>query len=282
MRKILIFCFIILISFTACEGKKDKTVFLTILARNKGSFLPRYLRCIDNLDYDKRQITVYINTNNNEDDTEELLKAWVEDNEKKYAEILFESHHIENLSGSNPHEWTAERFSSLAEIRNHSLDLAKQSKCDYYFVVDCDNFIASSTLKTLMKHEKPIIAPMLQPIPESGDQYSNFFYDITDSGYYQDHPNYSRIFHQTMIGVFEVPVAHCTYLIQSQYFDNLSYTDGTDDYEFVIFSRIARNAGIKQYICNEKDFGVLLHFHDNVSLQEERDKVGNIMRLQPM
>ncbi|NGX46237.1 MAG: hypothetical protein K940chlam2_01424, partial [Chlamydiae bacterium] len=88
------------------EEQGKKTVLLSILARNKAHVLPTFLRCIDNLDYDKSQITLYINTNNNEDNTEEIHQTWAKENEKHYRQIVFESHEIDNMIDSKPHEWT--------------------------------------------------------------------------------------------------------------------------------------------------------------------------------
>ncbi len=282
MKKILPGILILLLFLSSCKKKDEKTVFLSILARNKEAVLPKYLRCIESLEYDKKLIVLYINTNNNEDDTEQLLKDWVRKNKKAYRKVIFESHHCEDLDQTNPHDWNAQRFSKLAMIRNKTLDLAKKMKVAYYFVVDCDNFIAPSTLKVLIEKDKPIIAPMLYAIPVPSDNYSNFFAACSPTGYFQDDPEYWQILRKSKVGTIEVPLVHCTYLIQQKYLDRLSYTDETNDYEFVIFSRNARKANIGQYICNEEDFGVLVHFYENLTLEEENKRVANILRLPPM
>ena len=249
----------------------DKTVLLAILARNKEHVLSRFLSCIDALDYNKKLIRVYINTNNNEDNTEQMLTAWATKNRDLYQDIVFESHKVEGLPDARPHEWTTARFKVLGTIRNTSLQKAKD--CDYYFVVDCDNFITPCTLKELIAKDKPIIAPLLKPIPEKDDCYSNYFCAINADGYYSEHPDYLKILNNQMQGTFKVPVVHCTYLIKSSYLDKLTYVDGSDDYEFVIFSKSARKNGIDQYICNEKNFGVLAHFYDDISRDEEKKRL---------
>jgi len=255
---------------------EDKAVLIAILARNKAHVLDRYLRCIERLDYDKKRIVIYINTNNNEDATKELLQDWARKNGERYRLVVFEDHEIQGLSSTDPHEWTAERFKVLGKIRNKSMQKAREHDCDYYFVVDCDNFITPCTLKELVNKEKPIIAPMLRSVPELVDCYSNYFCGVTDNGYYADHPDYFKILYRSMIGTFKVPVVHCTYLIDSKYIDKLTYVDETSDFEFVIFSRGARKNSVEQYICNERDFGSLLHFHTGVTLEEEQKKVLHI------
>ena len=38
----------------------NKTVFISIITRNQSKFLTNYLRCIDELEYDKKLITILI------------------------------------------------------------------------------------------------------------------------------------------------------------------------------------------------------------------------------
>jgi len=253
----------------AIADMQDKTVLVAILARNKAHVLEEYLTHIENQDYDKKLISVYINTNNNCDRTEEILVEWMNNHRHEYRNIEIENREYQKLDSTDPHVWTPERFHVLAQIRNRSLQKAVEAKSDFYFVVDCDNFIAPCTLKQLIAHDKPIIAPMLVAVPEKNDYYSNYFCAVDAAGYYKQHDDYVPILERSKSGVFKVPVVHCTYLIQSQYLDKLNYLDGSDDYEFVIFSKSARQNGVDQYICNDCDYGTLLHFYDSPNLVEE-------------
>lgn len=197
--KLLSLCILAIVAlplffFSGCQ-KKDtgKTVLLAILARNKAHVLPHYLKCIDAQQYDKKLITVYINTNNNDDDTEKLLKEWAGSKKGEYKDIVFESHFVKKELSQDPHDWTPTRFKVLAEIRDKSLKKALEHHCDYYFVVDCDNFITPCTLKELVAKDKPIIAPLLRTIPNTTDLYANFFPDITERGYFKETPDFSKI-----------------------------------------------------------------------------------------
>ena len=248
-----------------CDPEKT-SVLLAILARNKAHTLPHFLHCIENQEYNKSLVTVYINTNDNEDATAALLRDWASKWQEEYKEIIFEEGAY-GLAQTLPHEWTEERFGVLAAIRNKSLYLTREKGCDFYFVVDCDNFIVPETLKTLVTKNKPIIAPMLRAFPEPLDNYTNFFCDVTESGYYQDHSDYRPILFREKVGTFCVPLVHCTYLVRADVIDSLSYIDGTAAHEFVVFARSAREHNIEQYICNEVPFGLLIHF------MEEREKV---------
>ena len=266
--------FLLLLSPLLAE---DSHVFLTILARNKEHMLPTYLSCIENLEYNKKDITLYINTNNNTDGTEEVLTEWAKKQKKFYREIILDVHDIKDLYYGSPHEWTKERLHTLALIRNKSLRLASEHKCDYYFIVDCDNFIVPSTLSDLVAKDLPIVAPMLRSIPVPGDVVSNFFAAVREDGYYSDAKEFYSILNRNKIGTFKVPLVHCTYLIKGDYLDKLSYTDATDDYEFIIFARNARASKINQYICNEKAYGYNLNFIQKLSLDEERERFPHLI-----
>lgn len=249
-----------------------KKVFLTILARNKAHMLPFYLKCLDKLDYDKKDIIVYINTNNNEDSTQEVLLEWMKKNAQKYGKMIFENGEFQ-LDATLPHQWNAQRLSVLAAIRDKSLRLAKSEKADYYFVVDCDNFIIPSTLKDLIAKDKPYIGPVLKAIPDPGDNASNFFAAVDDNGYYRDDPSYMKVLHGETRGTWKMPVVHCTYLIKAEHLDKLSYSTPSGEWEFIVFSRRARENGIDQYVCNEKDYGTSINFREAMTLEAEQKKV---------
>ncbi len=250
--------------------KEDQSVMIAILARNKAHVLPTFLNCIENLDYDKRKITLYINTNNNCDETEELLEKWAARVADSYAAVLFEHIEVENLNDLHMHNWNPDKWKKLGAIRNRSLEKAKSLRCSYYFVCDCDNFVAPETLRYLVNEDKPIIAPLLRSVTIENDPYCNFFPAINENGYCKNHPDYDVIFNRKKKGSFQVPLVHQVYLVKTDCIDRLTYIDGSDDWEFIIFAKSAREAGVEQYICNALDFGTFLHFPENPSLDEEK------------
>lgn len=281
MKFIFIF-FVFISSFVVnAESSQDKTVLIAILARNKAHVLPQYLRCIENLDYDKKCITIYINTNNNKDETVSLLRDFVKNNKDQYASIEMEEHEVAKDLSESPHDWTFSRTSVLSEIRNKSLRKAKELCLDYYFVIDCDNFVTPPTLKDMVLENKPIIAPMLTCFPATNG-YSNFFYETDPNGYWKGHPLFEAIGNRSIIGTFKVPLVHCTYLIDARYIDKLSYSMDKDTfYEFIAFAKSAQKGEVDQYVCNKKEYGTLLHFPTTeISLEEEVKQVKAIFEKQ--
>ena len=66
---------------------------------------------------------------------------------------------------------------------------------------------------------------------------------------------YFDILYDNIKGLIEVEVIHCTYLIRNEVLDLISYNDGSDRYEYVIFSDVLRKSGIPQYIDNRRKYG---------------------------
>ena len=118
------------------------TVFLAILAKQKENVLPLFLKTIWELNYPKDHIVLYVRTNNNTDRTKEILEEWIEGHSAYYKTVLYDGSDIDkNIQQYGVHEWNGERFRALAKIRQESLNVCYDIGCDYYFVVDVDNFI---------------------------------------------------------------------------------------------------------------------------------------------
>ncbi len=247
------------------------TVLLAILARNKEHVLRDYLKCITDQTFPKTHTVIYIRTNNNDDGTEDILKEWIAQHYDDYKDIEFDNTPLDGQKPQhNPHEWNADRFAVLGKIRDVSLRKTLHHQCDYYFVVDCDNFITPTTLAHLVDLRRPIVAPLLQPIPDLDDCYANFWADTDEFGFYANTPEYLEIIKHGKRGCFDVPLVHCTYLIDSRVIPLLKYIDNTRDFEFIVFARSARRAGVAQFVTNECNFGTVLHADEHVTLTEEK------------
>ncbi len=254
------------------------TVMLAILARNKGHVLADFLRCIEALDYPKASIDLYVRTNDNGDDTEAILRAWLAEHGAAYRSVDFDHRRPPSADAialehdDNPHAWATGRLRVLAQIREASLRAAQTLGCDYYFVVDCDNFITPWTLRALIDARKPIVAPMLETAPRLM-RYSNYFCGVDANGYYAEHPEYDDIRWRRRSGLFQVPLVHCTYLIEAAALPGLAYhDDGPQSMEFVTFARVARAQGIGQWIDNRHGYGELLYFEgeaESTTLEQE-------------
>lgn len=237
----------------------DPTDFVTIaiLAKDKAHVLPLYLNLIENQTYPAEKIKLYIRTNNNHDHTACLLEEWVEKVKDRYSEIYYDASDVpEPVHAYSPHEWNALRFQVLGRLRQESVAWAK-AKGTHYFVVDCDNFITPKTLETLLHTRLPVIGPLLRNGDDPASVYSNYHYVTDTDGYYKDAKLYFDVLYQTIKGLIEVEVIHCTYLIRHEVLNFVSYNDSSNRHEYVIFSDTLRKAGIPQYIDNRQVYGRL-------------------------
>jgi len=239
------------------EERREPIVLMAILAKQKERVLPFYLTCIDALDYPKDRIVLYVRTNNNRDQTAEILRSWLGRVRHQYAHVEFDDSDVaEPVQEFGVHEWNATRFKVLAQIRQASLQFAWDRGCDFYFVVDTDNFLKPHTLRSLVAANLPIVAPLLRH--EDGRRfYSNYHEKIDAHGYYLDSEEYLWLLFQRVKGLNEVPVVHCTYLVRRDAIPRLSYDDGSGRHEYVIFSDSARKNNVAQYLDNRDVYGWL-------------------------
>jgi len=191
------------------------------------------------------------------------------ENQNLYAKIEFDSGNVaERVQDFDVHEWNPTRFSVLGKIRQQSLKKVSKHKCDFYFTADVDNFIRPFTLRDLVSLNLTIVAPLIRHCEEKF-LYSNYHADIDHNGYYRACDPYRLILEQKIVGVFELPVVHCTYLIRADVIPWLNYCDATTRHEYVIFSDSARVAGVPQYLDNRQVYGYLTVTED----PEESEKL---------
>lgn len=235
--------------------KPTELVTIAILAKDKAHVLPLYLNLIENQTYPASKIKLYIRTNNNRDHTAVLLEQWIEKVKDRYSEIYYDSSDVkEPVQEYGPHEWNTVRLQVLARLRQESIEWAR-AKGTHYFVVDCDNFIVPETLEMLLNTGLPVVGPLLRNGDNPLSLYSNYHYDIDKNGYFKDSKLYYDIFNQTIKGLIEVKVVHCTYLVRNEVLGSVRYDDGSYRYEYVVFSDVLRKAGIPQYIDNRRYYG---------------------------
>ena len=246
-------------------------VLFHVLAKDKGAVLEYWLeQNLDNIDYPKDKIKLYIRTNNNNDNTQDILCKWLEkqtQNEVQWNDIYFDSSNVEEkVEQYGIHEWNSVRFSVLGKLREEGIKKAIDENVDFYFVCDVDNFLLPETLLTLVQSDVQVIAPLLKCAFNEHDNkknvysnkyYSNFHHPVTQNGYFISSDIYYEILNQKNPSLHEVDLVHCTYLVRKDVLNIVSYIDKTDDYEYVIFSRNLRKNGIKQFFDTRKVYGCL-------------------------
>lgn len=242
------------VSSQAQSSQPIEYVTIAILAKDKAHTLPLYLSCIEKQTWPAEKTYIYIRTNNNNDETVSVLLNWIDRVWERYAGIYFDDSDVpEPVHTYGQHEWNYERFKVLGKIRQESVDWARAYN-SHYFVVDCDNFIQPNTLASLLNTNLPIVAPLLRT---GYNLYSNYHAAIDENGYNLDCRFYNQLWAREIVGLVQVPVVHCTYLVRYEALDKILYDDQSGRYEYVIFSDSARRRGIPQYLDTRSVYGRL-------------------------
>lgn len=253
----------------------DDTVTIAILAKDKAHCLPLYLSCIELQTWPKNKTYLYIRTNDNNDNSAQILKDWVASVQHLYLGIFFDDSDAPvSVKEFVQHEWNCTRFKVLGKIRQDSLDWAF-ARNSHYFVADCDNFIFPHTIQTLIKSNCPIVAPLLH----SYCAYSNFHAAIDQNGYHLDAPFYLPLVNQELKGLIQMPVVHCTYLIRHEVLNQMCYDDESYRFEYVIFSDNARKKNIPQYLDTRDCYGYISFAENSNDLVKEPWFLSFTMRL---
>lgn len=240
------------------------TITMAILAKQKAAVLPLYLKCIANLAYPKDCIHLYVRTNDNTDDTEQLLETWLERYGTQYASVVYNKGSCDPaLRDIEVHDWTdRRRFTVLNRIRESSIEHARQVGTDFYFVADCDNWLLPHTLEALVRPGLPVVAPLLRH-QEPTRIYSNFHHKVSPIGWFDpEAPGYHEIWGQSRKGFIDVECVHCTYLVRRDvlplvYYEDPHYPALGNRYDYVVFSEAMRNAQIPQFLDNRDVYGWL-------------------------
>ena len=222
--------------------------------------LPAWLKSMSKWDYPKDRIILYIRSNNNTDQSEQVLRDWVENNGKWYRHVIEDYREVDiPVEVYGVHEWNPTRFKVLGAIRETSIEVAWQGAADFYWVVDVDNFVAPHTLRTMVELNLPVVAPLIRYAlgKKNHEAYANYHLLTNVNGYFLDDIRYYQVLKQEIKGLIICDVVHCTYLIRNDVFEHVRYLDGSDDYEYVIFSRTLREQGIPQYLDNREVYGYL-------------------------
>ena len=170
MRAMKIFCFFftILVMHASInanienQNRETKYITIAILAKDKAHTLPFVSRISQKQTWPADKTYLYIRTNNNNDETVQILCKWIVRVGHRYADVyLDESDVEETVQDFKQHEWNVLRFRILGKIRQDSINWA-HAHHSHYFVADCDNFIHPQTIEELVKTNLPIVAPFLK------------------------------------------------------------------------------------------------------------------------
>lgn len=277
----IIFVLSIMFLENSTRDLKKPTVLIIILVRNKAHTLPYFLTFLERLTYPKKRIHLWICSDNNIDNSIEILSAWLNNESNKYhgVQINFDekSKGFDDEKGIT--NWSAQRFLHVINLREEALKAGRNMWADFIWMLDADVFLTNpNTLDELILKNQIVIAPLLK----SDGLYSNFWAGMTNDYYYLRTKEYEPILFREKKGCFNVPMIHSAVLIdlRKQISDFLTYNPNklyqyngpTDD--IITFAVGANKTGVPLFICNDNTYGFIM-----VPLEEEETIAEDLQRL---
>lgn len=277
---------IFFITFPASYGSSSKkpTVLITILVRNKAHTLPYFLTFLERLNYPKDRLHLWIQSDNNIDNSIEILSTWIKTESDKYhgVEVNFDekTHGFEDEDGIA--DWSTQRFLHIMDLREKALTAGRLMWADFVWMLDADVFLVNANaLDELVSKNQTVVAPLLK----SDGLYSNFWAGMTDDYYYLRTDKYEPILYREERGCFDVPMIHSAILIDLRKYasDRLTYkprnldqyTGPTDD--IITFAIGAQKSGVPLHICNDVIYGfVMVPLERGETVAEDLQRLINI------
>ncbi|CAI8043596.1 Procollagen galactosyltransferase 1 [Geodia barretti] len=276
----LLCCVISSGSTAGSEGAAEDAphVFVALQTRNSAHLLPNFFGYLENLDYPKSRISVWVRTDHNLDDTPAVLEAWCTAVRDVYLSVDCQHSKKVVFDVGYPPPDTDEQYRHTASVQQTALEAGRRSGAQYFFVLNTDNFITNpQTLRLLIAEDRVVTAPMLNS--EGNAAFSNFWMDQDSLGYYKRHEDYLPILQRNFTGCFRAPVLLPPLLIhlsspQSQsliYHPPLEGFNGPTD-DIVHFAYSAKMGGVAMFICNTELFGYIMRPHTHPSLKVAAEK----------
>jgi glycosyltransferase involved in cell wall biosynthesis len=116
---------------------KKPSILIVTLVRNKAHTLPLFLTHLEEQEYPKNRISLWIVTDHNEDNSREILETWLAKVRSSYHSIHYQhDNESEKMrkSETNFTHWTHERFLDIIRMKEEALEEARKSWADFVFV----------------------------------------------------------------------------------------------------------------------------------------------------
>ena len=284
----MILAFILLLSFllNITDGlQQPPKVMVVLLVRNKAHLLENTLRLLEAQDYPKDRIGLYIRSDHNEDNSEEILNDWLEaQNEYHFIDVKMGANAGELFDDQrSPLEWSPSRFQHMIELKEEALNKGREVWADWIWYLDVDAFMTNpQTLRLMVKDSsKTVIAPMLTSV----GLYSNFWAGMSDTYYYQRTEDYKPILERKTQDCHSVPMVHSSFFVNLNSKESSFLTfdpkliedyDGPID-DIITFALSATFNDIDLFICNDNVYGyIMLPLDENQDLNQDLDNLSNL------
>ena len=251
-------------SIISASESSEPTVMIVMLVRNKEPYLPYTLTQLSELDYPKEKLVLWLRSDHNEDATSHLLDRWLEEFGHLYGELdavvdADTPRRREDETGAA--HLSGDRYSAVIQMKEQALLKARRLGVDFVWFLDADVLLYDrAILRKLIGMEKPLVAPML----DSPDRFSNFWAGMDDQFYYRRTDRYNDIYDRKDKGCFDVHMIHSCVLVDlreplTKYLTfvraKLIPPVGPDLDDTITFALSAQQTRLAMHVCNQDDYG---------------------------
>ncbi|XP_018028155.1 glycosyltransferase 25 family member isoform X2 [Hyalella azteca] len=241
-------------------------VYVVLTARNEELTLPYFLTYFELLSYPTSRMILHIRADHCDDRTVDILDEWLDQNGHRYLRVdavlnkAREGFRVKCNVSNN----IEENGSRLVKLKTEAFYSAQKSDADYVLFLDTDVFLLNTNvIGDLIGFDHTIVSPMLQ----STRDYSNFWGAMSEEFYYESSELFYSIFDRKVSGCFSVPLVRSFVLIDLHNpsvrrisFDANSITELEIPYDdYITFAVSSALAGITTHICNDKEYGLVVH-----------------------
>lgn len=162
---------------SATYDRQRPAVLISILIRNKAHILPYFFTYLENLDYPKERIGLWIRSDNNEDRSIQIIDSWLNVTQHEYHVVnkKYKMTIGKRAQENSPNDWPYQRLAHVMSLKGEALKYARDSWFDYVLYLDADVILTNNqTLNDLLDLQLPIVAPLLK----SDAGYTNFWDSI--------------------------------------------------------------------------------------------------------
>lgn len=181
----LVYVIILILNYSGqanVSALKKPTIFVAILARNKEHTLPYFLSLLEEQDYPKDRLSLWIRSDHNRDSTPLILKTWADSVKHLYHSVnLTISEGESDFSDEkSPVHWPKSRFNHVINIREEALNIARKYWADYimvcvtgklllsFFLILLKQTISVFRLRHLLDLQTHLRIPSQQGLPSCG------------------------------------------------------------------------------------------------------------------
>lgn len=161
----------------ATQDKELPAVLISILIRNKAHVLPYFFSFLENLNYPKNRVGLFIRSDHNIDNTVQIIDTWLNTTQNDYHTVnkKYKLGNGRRRTEKSETDWPYERLTHVINMKEEALKVARKNWYDFVLFIDADVLLSDkNVLQNLISMDLPVVTPM---ISTSEKTYTNFWYE---------------------------------------------------------------------------------------------------------